>query len=246
MHERTPRPRVTGAIAGAMRGGFDARGDPTTAQRHRLYDVATSDLGRRAAARPWDGLRVRDRRVARKGTAAFPPRPIRSDNCGGGVGRRSSRALASGAGRRATEQRRAAPARGRGMQGLRGHLGVMGDLDALRRARQPVGIFRCHRDGICRMARRGPADRGGSLPRPVPRAVAGLHGRCEGRGGCQRRESSGPLTARREFIEVVGGGAALATLGYLGARAARAGAPSLSESAGIGTQLHQSAPAPER
>jgi DMSO/TMAO reductase YedYZ molybdopterin-dependent catalytic subunit len=52
--------------------------------------------------------------------------------------------------------------------------------------------------------------------------------------------TSGQLTARREFIEVVGGGAALATLGYLGARAARAGAPSLSQSAGIGTQLHQS------
>lgn len=54
----------------------------------------------------------------------------------------------------------------------------------------------------------------------------------------------GPLTPRREFIEAVGGGAALATLGYLGARAARASAPSLSESAGIGTQLHQSAPHP--
>jgi DMSO/TMAO reductase YedYZ molybdopterin-dependent catalytic subunit len=53
-----------------------------------------------------------------------------------------------------------------------------------------------------------------------------------------------PLTRRREFIEAVGGGAALATLGYLGARAARAGAPSLSQSAGIGTQLHQSAPHP--
>jgi DMSO/TMAO reductase YedYZ molybdopterin-dependent catalytic subunit len=54
----------------------------------------------------------------------------------------------------------------------------------------------------------------------------------------------GPLTPRREFIEAVGGGAALATLGYLGARAARAGAPSLSESAGIGTQLHQTPPHP--
>jgi DMSO/TMAO reductase YedYZ molybdopterin-dependent catalytic subunit len=54
-----------------------------------------------------------------------------------------------------------------------------------------------------------------------------------------------PLTRRREFIEAVGGGAALATLGYLGARAARASAPSLSESAGIGTQLHQSAPHPK-
>ncbi len=51
-----------------------------------------------------------------------------------------------------------------------------------------------------------------------------------------------PLTGRRDFIEVVGGGAALATLGYLGARAARAAAPSLSESAGIGTQLHQTTP----
>jgi DMSO/TMAO reductase YedYZ molybdopterin-dependent catalytic subunit len=57
-------------------------------------------------------------------------------------------------------------------------------------------------------------------------------------------QHTGPLTARREFIEVVGGGAALATLGYLGARAARAAAPSLSESAGIGTQLHQTAPRP--
>jgi DMSO/TMAO reductase YedYZ molybdopterin-dependent catalytic subunit len=55
---------------------------------------------------------------------------------------------------------------------------------------------------------------------------------------------SGPITARREFIELVGGGAALATLGYLGARAARAGAPSLAESAGIGKQLHQTAPRP--
>jgi DMSO/TMAO reductase YedYZ molybdopterin-dependent catalytic subunit len=53
--------------------------------------------------------------------------------------------------------------------------------------------------------------------------------------------TSGPLTPRREFIEALGGGAALATLGYLGARAARAGAPSLSESAGIGTRLHQTA-----
>ena len=56
--------------------------------------------------------------------------------------------------------------------------------------------------------------------------------------------SGGQLTPRREFIEAVGGGAALATLGYLGARAARANAPSLSESAGIGTQLHQGAPHP--
>jgi len=59
-----------------------------------------------------------------------------------------------------------------------------------------------------------------------------------------RKALSGPVTARREFIEVVGGGAALATLGYLGARAARASAPSLAESAGIGKQLHQTAPHP--
>jgi DMSO/TMAO reductase YedYZ molybdopterin-dependent catalytic subunit len=56
--------------------------------------------------------------------------------------------------------------------------------------------------------------------------------------------AGGLLTPRREFIEAVGGGAALATLGYLGARAARANAPSLSESAGIGSQLHQGAPHP--
>jgi len=54
-----------------------------------------------------------------------------------------------------------------------------------------------------------------------------------------RTANSGPLTARREFIEAVGGGAALATLGYLGARVARSSAPSIAESAGIGTQLHQ-------
>jgi DMSO/TMAO reductase YedYZ molybdopterin-dependent catalytic subunit/uncharacterized MAPEG superfamily protein len=59
-----------------------------------------------------------------------------------------------------------------------------------------------------------------------------------------RTAVSGPITARREFIEAVGGGAALATLGYLGARAARAAAPSLAESAGIGKQLHQTAPHP--
>jgi DMSO/TMAO reductase YedYZ molybdopterin-dependent catalytic subunit len=60
----------------------------------------------------------------------------------------------------------------------------------------------------------------------------------------RKKVVGGPVTARREFIEAVGGGAALATLGYLGARAARANAPSLAESAGIGKQLHQTAPHP--
>lgn len=81
-----------------------------------------------------------------------------------------------------------------------------------------------------------------SSPGPASRRRAAADAAATAAEG--RKAVSGPITARREFIEAVGGGAALATLGYLGARAARAGAPSLAESAGIGKQLHQTAPHP--
>jgi len=85
-----------------------------------------------------------------------------------------------------------------------------------------------------------------SLPGPASRrrAAADAAATDEADGHAAATPALGRRAARREFIEVVGGGAALATLGYLGARAARAGAPSLAESAGIGKQLHQTAPRP--
>ncbi|HUC15555.1 MAG TPA: molybdopterin-dependent oxidoreductase [Acidimicrobiales bacterium] len=87
-----------------------------------------------------------------------------------------------------------------------------------------------------------------SLPGPASRrraaAGAGAADEPHDRQAQGRKALVGPITARREFIEAVGGAAALATLGYLGARAARAAAPSLAESAGIGKQLHQTAPHP--
>jgi len=169
------------------RGGLGPWGNPATAQCHRFYDVATSDLGRRAAARPWDGLWLRDRRVARKGAASFPSWPIRSDNCGSGVGRHSSRALANCGRAQGDRARRTTPDSGDGNKGLSVHLGVMGDLHALCGARQPVSVFHCRRDRICRMARSGPADRGSPLIAPSRKPSPG----CCDCGGCGCRACAG-------------------------------------------------------